>query len=615
MNPAPTSGLGAWAGAVPRRDLLILLAAVLLLRLPFLNQAVQGDESTFLAAAAHAQVDPLHPNHTHYIFTPVEKDVDLQGGSHLPMNAWTLGGLIAIFGEVREVPFHAAYIVFSLLAVVGMYSLARRFSPHPLWAALLFLAVPACVVNGGSFEADFPHEAFFLCGMACLITAADGRRLKWLCGSAFFLACAALTVSQAQLAVPILLVSVWLFARDWMPAWVTAFTPCLARAGWEIFERITSGVFPSVLTARYVSEQHWDTVALRLLNGAGLLMQFWFIVFPPLLAMGIWAAWRRRNRDTAFLAAWIVIYLAAACVLFIEGSARYLLPIAAPVAILTSYVRRSWVIIGFALQMALSLCLAVANYQHWEAYRDFSRQVLQPAAGHRLWINSEWGLRHYMEDAGARVAKPGQLIPSGDVVVWSELVRPVTLSHPGELVASLLAKDVRPSMPFRLIGLESFTGYSSIHNGFAPFGVGWDLVDRIHADIYKEAKPTLTDLPMNAPEAEAQIVSGIFSLEEGTRRWMSGTATVVLVSPTDAEPLHVNFYLPDNAPARQLSVIVDGRTVDTQTLAPGIHRIVTPPQKAAGPTSVVSLQVDHTFQAPGDSRLLGISLFDIGWGK
>ena len=589
---------------------------MLLLRLPFLNQAVQGDESTFLASAAHAQVDPLHPNHTHYIFTEVEQDVDLEGGSHLPMDAWVLAGLIAIFGEVKEVPFHAAYIVFSLLAAVAMGSLARRFSARPLWATLLFLAVPAFVVNGGSFEADVPHLGFFLCGIACFITAADRRSMAWLGLSAVFLACAALTVMQAQIAAPILLAYVWLYARDWMPGWIAAFSPCAALAAWELFERIASGVFPFLMTARYVNEQGWDKIAPKLLSAAGLLMHLWFIVFPLLFAAGVWAARRRRDRDTAFLARWIGIYLAAACVLFFSGSARYLLPIAAPVAILASFSRRSWVIGGFAVQMALSLCLAIENYQHWAAYREFTQEIVKQAGGHRIWINSEWGLRHYMEDAGARVPSPGQLIPAGDVVVWSELVHPVTLKHPGELVASLLQQEVRPWMPFRIIGLQSYAGFSSIQRGFAPFGIGMDLVDRIHADIYREAKPTLEDLPMNAPEAEAQIVSGIFGLEEGKQRWTSGTATVMLVSPADAEPLHADFFVPDNAPARKVSVLLDGQTVYSETLpGPGMRRIVTPLQKAKATTSVVALQVDRTFSAPGDSRQLGIVLLDVGWGK
>ncbi len=598
------------------RHLLILAAAVLLLRLPFLNQAVQGDESTFLAAAIHAQVDPLHPNHVHYLFTEVERDVDLQGGSHLPMDAWVLGALIAVFGAVKEVPFHAAYILFSLLAVFSTYWLARRFSPSPLLATLLFLAVPAFVVNGGSFEADVPHLAFFLCGVACFITAADRRSLPWLGVSAMALACAALTVIQAQIAAPILLAYAWIYARSWKPAWVAAFAPCVALAGWQVFERISSGVFPIAMTARYVNEQGWDQAHLKLLNAAGLLMQLWFIVFPLLLAAGIWAAWqRRRDRDTVFLAAWIAIYFAAVCVPFISGSARYLLPIAAPVAILASFTRESWIMGGFSLQMALSLCLAIANYQHWEAYREFAHQVAGQAAGHRTWINSEFGLRHYMEDAGARVPMPGQFIPSGDVVVWSELVHPVALQHPQELAASLIEKDVRPSMPFRLIGIQTAAGFSDVNRGFTPFGIGDGLVDRIHADVYKEAKPTLQDLPMNAPEAEAQIISGIFGLE-GEQRWTSGSASVMLVSPKDAEPLHAEVYLPDNAPARTIMLLLDGVTVYSATLpGPGIHRIVTPLQKARAATSIVTLQVDRTFSAPGDSRVLGLVLRDMGWGK
>jgi len=121
---------------------------------------------------------------------------------------------------------------------------------------------------------------------------------------------------------------------------------------------------------------------------------------------------------------------------------------------------------------------------------------------------------------------------------------------------------------------------------------------------------------MNAPEAITQIVSGISDLEEGKRRWTAGTATVLLVSPADAQPLHADFYLPDNPDAaREISVILDGRRVYSQAIHGGMQRIVTPPQKAAGAVSVVSLEVDRTFSAPGDSRKLGVSLFGIGWGK
>ena len=132
----------------------------------------------------------------------------------------------------------------------------------------------------------------------------------------------------------------------------------------------------------------------------------------------------------------------------------------------------------------------------------------------------------------------------------------------------------------------------------------------------KRSKPTLRDLPMNAPEAEAQILSGIFDLERGEQRWMSGTASVMLVSPPDEEPLHVKYYQPDNAPAHRLTMALDGKIVYSELLpGPGIHRIVTTPLQARSATSIVMLQVDQTLSAPGDSRKLGIVLFDVGWGK
>src|SRR5512147_2848103 len=94
---------------------ILLLGLVLLLRLPFLNQAVQGDDHIYLTEAAHALIEPLHPSNTTYVF--LGDTVDLRGHSHPPMIAWILAGLLAVFGEVREVPFHAVYVLFSVLAV------------------------------------------------------------------------------------------------------------------------------------------------------------------------------------------------------------------------------------------------------------------------------------------------------------------------------------------------------------------------------------------------------------------------------------------------------------------------------------------------------------------
>src|SRR5580692_1157599 len=205
------AGVASGAGnpACSRLSTGFLLAVVLLIRIPFLNQPIQGDDDIYITEAAHAQVDPLHPANTHYVFRG--DVVDLRGQTHPPLNAWPLALLVAAFGGVQEIPFHAAYIVFSLIAVWAMWSLARRFSPHPLWATLLFCAVPAFVVNGNSLEPDVPFLAFW---MASIALFCSGR--IWLAAAA--MALASVEAYQAVFLIPVLGTFWWLGRADWRAA-------------------------------------------------------------------------------------------------------------------------------------------------------------------------------------------------------------------------------------------------------------------------------------------------------------------------------------------------------------------------------------------------------------
>jgi 4-amino-4-deoxy-L-arabinose transferase-like glycosyltransferase len=91
--------------------------------------------------------------------------------------------LLAAVGDVREVPVPSVlYSLFSVLAALAMWSLARRFCENGrFWATLLFLAVPAFVVNGGSFEADLPFLALWMTAVALFVKAVDERFARWRC--------------------------------------------------------------------------------------------------------------------------------------------------------------------------------------------------------------------------------------------------------------------------------------------------------------------------------------------------------------------------------------------------------------------------------------------------
>jgi hypothetical protein len=581
------------------------LAAVFLLRLSFLNQAIQGDDDTYISEGEHALIDPLHPAHTTYVFRGV--DVDLRGHPHPPLDAWVLAGLLAVFGDVKEVPFHAAYILFSLIAAAAMWSLALRFSPQPLWAALLFLAVPAFVVNGNSFESDLPFLAFWMAAVALFCA---GR--LWLAVPA--MALASMAAYQAVFLTPILGVYVWLYHRGDRCRWAAIFTPPLVIAAWQIFERLSTGALPAGVLTGYFATYQFQTLAIKARNAAALAIHSCWIVFPALLPAALWLAWRKRREPlTRFLLAWVAIFLAGAVAVFFAGSARYLLPIAAPVVLLASRLPAKWLVAAFAAQMALSLGLAIVNYQHWDACRRFAAQLRQPTAGHRVWVDGELGLRFYLEADHALPLRKTQKLRAADVVVSSELTHAVAPATPVSTIARMV---IEPAIPLRLIGLDSQSGYSDASRGLWPFGVSNGVIDRLRADLVMERHPTREYLPMNAPEATEQIVSGLYQLEAGTYRWTSASATVVLQVPQTVAPLAANFTIPAPARARRVTLLLDGTPVATQSYpGPGTYTIKTAPLKPKTRTATVEIQVDRTFSAPPDRRELGIVLSAVGFRR
>jgi hypothetical protein len=585
---------------IASKSLLLCLGLVLLIRLPFLNQAIQGDDHIYLTEAQHALIDPLHPNDVKYVF--MGDDVDLRGHSHPPGNAWPLAGLLLLFGDVKEVPFHAAYLVFSMIAVWAMWSLACRFSERPLWATLLFIAVPAFAVNGGSLEADLPFLAFWMASIALFLS---GRMLL----AALAMAAAAMMAYQAILLIPILFFGLRLNNpsrdRKGAVAYATLLTPLVVLIAWQLFTRLTTGTMPAGKLAEYFSTYGLQAIQHKLQNALMLFIHAWWIVFPVLVPAAAALAWRRRrDPGTRFLLAWIGIFFAGALVIFFAGSARYLLPMAAPVAILASRLPVKWLAPAFAAQLAIALLLATANYQHWDGYRTFAAALHVPSDGHRVWVDNDWGLRYYLENDHGVPAHKGQHVRPGDIVVSSELGHSVEFTAP---LSRLADSEIRPAIPLRLIGLKSHSGYSTVQQGYLPFGVSTDPIDRITARMVMERHPTLEYVTTNAPGAADQIVSGVFPND----RWMSQAGIVVLKTPPVPKKLRTEFYIPPNAPARQVTLLLDGREVASHTYTgPGAYTL-TSTELLQGSTAEV--RVDRTFTAPPDRRTLGMVLLGVGF--
>ncbi|HYM12307.1 MAG TPA: hypothetical protein VEU62_16345, partial [Bryobacterales bacterium] len=258
--------------------LALVLAAVVLIRLPFLRQAVQGDDVYYLAIARNVPADPLHPMHMGFTFQG--QRVSMAGFPHPPLNSYILSVLIRWFGRVRERLFHLAYLLFSLIAAAAMYRLARRFTDHPLLATLLFVSVPASVANGNTFEADLPFLAFWLLGFALYF---EGNHIL----AAGSLGLAALAAYQGVFAAPILAHHAWYRRRRSKTAWLAVIAAPAALLAWQLFERLTSGAAPAGVLSGYLQAYGLLALVKKLHSAIALTGHLGWVVFP--LALLLWA--------------------------------------------------------------------------------------------------------------------------------------------------------------------------------------------------------------------------------------------------------------------------------------------------------------------------------------
>jgi len=328
------------------------------------------------------------------------------------------------------------------------------------------------------------------------------------------------------------------------------------------------------------------------------------LVFPPLLLL----LPRPKSRDRIFLYAWAAIFFAGAVALFFAGSARYLLPMAAPVALLVSQATKPlWLKIGFACSLTLSLLMATANYQHWNQIRTFAQSIPQ---NKRTWVNAEWGLRHYLEQSGAQPVQEGHQIPPGDQVITSELGFPIPYAHAGSTKVLISKQDITPSIPLRLIGLDTHSAYSTAAKGFLPFGVSTGPVDRILIETLVPKLPTHEYVNLALPDADDQIASGIYAAEGNPWRWMSKAGILLLKTPQSPTPVKVHLYIPDSSPTRIVTLTLDGLTLLTQTLpAPGTYTLQSTPITG----STLTITADRSFTVPTDHRELSLILTGAGF--
>jgi hypothetical protein len=258
--------------------------------------------------------------------------------------------------------------------------------------------------------------------------------------------------------------------------------------------------------------------------------------------------------------------------------------------------------------MTVSLALASVNYQHWDGYRRFANSLEKEMANKRVWVNYEW--RYYFEAQGALPVASGQTIHPGEMLITSDLGYPAPINIGGGQLTPVAEQEIHATLPLRIIALNTKSGYSTASFGYRPFDLSFGPIDRVRAQVVIERTPTSSYLTMNSPDAPGQIVSGLYQLEQSAWRWMGEKAIVLLKPPVQPAPLHVSFVIPDQAPARRLTVSLDGTVIaDENYQKPGSYTITTKPVSG----STLAISVDKAFSVPGDGRQLGVVVSELGF--
>ncbi len=191
----------------------------------------------------------------------------------------------------------------------------------------------------------------------------------------------------------------------------------------------------------------------------------------------------RNAPEVLFLLIWFLSVIGFNIVVLPFGAARYLLPAFPPLflIILTdqAWVCRSQKSRGLILASLCGSALfgvgsAYSDYQYAETYREFAGEVVKVRAelgvDPTFWYVGEWGMRHYMDKAGARILPATSNEPKvGDFVVIPEMPR---FWQPSELVRERLVvyaqRKFISALPIRLFNRRSHAGFYSHLWGMLP---------------------------------------------------------------------------------------------------------------------------------------------------
>lgn len=290
--PANLGRINAYAARWPTAPPWFVAMLMLLCLLPFINKAYHIDDPLFIWAARQIQTNPLdfYGFDVNWYGVPMPMHEVMKNP---PLTSYYLAVTAALLGW-SEPALHTAMLLPTVMAGLGALALARRLSPHPQLAAVIFAVAPATIICAGSVMSDMPMLALWLWAMVFWVDGLQRDHLPRLLLAGVLIAAAALTKYFAISLIPLLLVhgslvkrrpGIWLFGL---------LLPLVLLGG---YQWITLGMYGRGLLLDAASYARDITRSRPQSLMAGLLV---LLAFTGACALPVWFVavrmWSRRAR-------------------------------------------------------------------------------------------------------------------------------------------------------------------------------------------------------------------------------------------------------------------------------------------------------------------------------
>lgn len=525
-------------------DRSILILAVWMVVVPFAGRAVYMDEHIFLKIAGNVFQNPLFPQDVSSVFFGMDVP-DFAAHTHPPVGAYALAAATGLAGH-EEYWLRLLFSIFPISAILAFYSLAQRWTAHPLEVSLLFAVSPAFAVMAPTLMMDIPMLAFLLCGFALYFQHVSGRRFA-LVGAAFCFILAAGTGYTALIPLFTFGVAILLWGRPWKEAAAVLATP-VALGLWLLAMTAHFGRFPLIQTAAYFVDQGsvgFNLIAaFSFIGGVAMLPGAFVVLFRPggkalltcvvisivaafwipadSLGYRLWFGFlmwsglgcvsafvtraraqtrRHQSGGESFLLLWFPAVMAFFVVVGDMINARYVL-LGLPALFLVVF-RSSPILplrLTIGLTAALSILVSSGDVQFVNAYPRYVNSTIVPIQkeGFRLWGATESGLRYYLEQSGVPPLTSKDLRPTGmDLIVRPETLFRYGVSAEIETMLSVLQRDVLTiPLPIRTFNLKARAGFHDSRIGLVPYTWSRAPIDTLEiAQIH----PLVQSLPQPEP--------------------------------------------------------------------------------------------------------------------